>query len=234
MIPNENVLRGAAKEVVVDTLGQARAVSRLGKKRQAPESSSSEALVASHFSSKPLMLDNSRVEPTQSTAPVSMVSMFPAASASSSSLAASAPRPLPGTGKPWTTRKLRSECGVEMLRKAGLRYEECERLHGMWMQYILSTVMTDRPSLVVMASRMYRADLHGAKLSVVMAGSPCLVGIEGIVLQDWHNVFRLITPGNKIKTIPKRGSLFQISLGSHTCHIVGSSFCIRPAQRSKR
>ena len=45
-----------------------------------------------------------------------------------------------------------------------------------------------------------RADYHGAKISVPESKCSTLVGIEGIVIVETKNIFRIISENNRIRS----------------------------------
>jgi RNase P/RNase MRP subunit p29 len=137
--------------------------------------------------------------------------------------------------KRWTPRRLRGMTNAEHLQASGLDYAMASELHLLWQEYIRSSVFYDNPIPTVAAARLYRADFHGAKIAVVAATNPVLIGLHGLVLQDWQHIFRIITPTGTIKSIPKQGTTLEISWSEQlTFHLYGSQFCAKPSQRCKR
>ncbi|PLW11771.1 hypothetical protein PCANC_23204 [Puccinia coronata f. sp. avenae] len=68
------------------------------------------------------------------------------------------------------------------------------------------------PSISAIQSKLLKADYHGAFMVVHKAKNPSLVDLQGIVIQESEQTFKLIQVDNKIKTIPKAHTIFQISL----------------------
>lgn len=60
------------------------------------------------------------------------------------------------------------------------------------------------------AAKLSAADFHGAEVEVCRSRCPSRVGIKGIVLKDARFVFEIITKDNKVKTVPKEGTVFRI------------------------
>lgn len=48
--------------------------------------------------------------------------------------------------------------------------------------------------------QLIKADFHGAKISVVKSKCPSLVGINGIVVQDTKNTFKVCSTDNVIRS----------------------------------
>lgn len=48
--------------------------------------------------------------------------------------------------------------------------------------------------------QLMKADYHGAKISVVKTKCPSLARMQGIIIQDTKNVFRIISPDNIIRS----------------------------------
>lgn len=80
--------------------------------------------------------------------------------------------------------------------------------------------------------KIMKADYHGAKIAVIRSKCPSLVGVNGIILQDTKNTFRLIGKDDIIRTVPKETSKFEIILDKARLEVLGKELCIRPAERS--
>ncbi|KNZ53840.1 hypothetical protein VP01_3120g1 [Puccinia sorghi] len=125
------------------------------------------------------------------------------------------------------------------LEQKGYRYEDFVPLHQLWLGYMsellevrlksldskesVRTLPTEgllsrserfagMPSISTIQSKLLKADYHGAYLVVHKAKNPSLVDLQGIVIQESEQTFKLIKPDSQIKTVPKAHSIFQISL----------------------
>lgn len=93
------------------------------------------------------------------------------------------------------TSKKRKELKLFELPKECEKYELYLPLHNLWKSYMQDLIEphSDIPSLMV------KADYHGAIIKVIQSKTPELVGIEGIVLQESMNTFKIITKENCYK-----------------------------------
>lgn len=104
------------------------------------------------------------------------------------------------------------------------------------------------PSVLSIQSKLLKADYHGAQMTVKQAKNPSLVGLEGIMIQESEQTFKIIDSKNRIKLIPKLHCVFQISLPllvddapdpdqsesknhSLVFNIFGNQFAFRPTER---
>ncbi|XP_007887592.1 ribonuclease P protein subunit p29 isoform X2 [Callorhinchus milii] len=83
-------------------------------------------------------------------------------------------------------------------------------------------------------TKLLKADLHGAIVTVVKSKCPSYVGTTGIILQELKHVFKIITMENKLKVIPKMNSVFSVEIDRFVSYIYGSKFQLRAGERSAR
>ncbi|XP_020670745.3 ribonuclease P protein subunit p29 isoform X2 [Pogona vitticeps] len=83
-------------------------------------------------------------------------------------------------------------------------------------------------------TKLLKADLHGALITVTKSKCPSYVGITGIVLQEMKHVFKIITKEDKLKVIPKLNSVFSIELDGFVSYIYGSRIQFRASERSAK
>lgn len=57
---------------------------------------------------------------------------------------------------------------------------------------------------------MVKADFTGSRVRVKSAKNDCLIGIEGLVVQETAETIKLVTEKNVVKVIPKANSLFTM------------------------
>eukprot|EP00043_Microstomoeca_roanoka_P011062 m.104424 g.104424 ORF g.104424 m.104424 type:complete len:245 (-) comp15077_c0_seq2:86-820(-) len=134
-------------------------------------------------------------------------------------------------------RKDKGKQGFFDVPASARSYETFMPLHELWKQYmqsILSYQDEQRASIPAMQQALVKADLHGCLLVVVKSKRPTLVGQGGIVIQETENTFRIITPANCIKVLPKLDSIFSFQLGKYTFSIFGNHFRIKPVERITR
>ncbi|KAL2113193.1 hypothetical protein VUR80DRAFT_5100 [Thermomyces stellatus] len=112
--------------------------------------------------------------------------------------------------KPLSARE-RRQLGLYDIPREQARYALFEPLRGLWLGYIREVLGSDvyrgGPEA---AQKLTSADFHGAEVEVSRSGCVSRVGVKGIVIKDTRFVFELITQKNKIKTIPKEGTMFRV------------------------
>lgn len=139
-------------------------------------------------------------------------------------------------------------------------YEQYLPLNGLWNDYVTSLLFPHENSsaqsislqhTVQIAGKLASADFHGAKLKVVSAKNPSMVGLQGIVLWEGRSNFVIVVKPNPesgisirekiggLRIVEKRGTLFQFTVkdangASIDFDIVGSRFLYRTADRSGR
>lgn len=115
------------------------------------------------------------------------------------------PKPLPA--------RQRRKLGLYDVPRESQRYAVFEPLHRLWLGYVREVLGGDiRAGGQAAAAKLSSADFHGAKVEVVRSKCPSRVGIHGIVIKDSKFVFEVITKGNKVKTVPKEGTLFRVEI----------------------
>lgn len=81
-------------------------------------------------------------------------------------------------------------------------------------------------------SKVSRSDVHGALVTIIKSACPSMEGLSGIVLYESTNMIHIITPTNKPRSIPKKGTVFTLPWKSYTFVIFGTHFRYSPAERS--
>ncbi|XP_063988885.1 ribonuclease P protein subunit p29 isoform X1 [Diachasmimorpha longicaudata] len=149
---------------------------------------------------------------------------------------------LPKKGKYLSSRK-RKLLGLKNISsETDLKYEDLVPLNHLWLGYIQQALairsFRELPSSTIDSrweitnQKLMKADLHGARVTVVRSKCPSLVGINGIVLQDTKNTFRIMGKDNKIKTVPKEVVVIKIHLPGASLELFAKELCIRPAERA--
>ncbi|KAI4898644.1 hypothetical protein NFI96_026001 [Prochilodus magdalenae] len=132
--------------------------------------------------------------------------------------------------------KERRELKVFQLKPEHQKYELFLPLHELWKQYIadLCNGLRQGCNPQMIQQRLLKADFHGAILTVVRSKCPSYVGTTGILVQELKHVFKFITKEDRLKTIPKRNSVFSVEIGDFVTHIYGSKFELRSSERSAK
>ncbi|XP_058834196.1 ribonuclease P protein subunit p29 [Topomyia yanbarensis] len=136
------------------------------------------------------------------------------------------------------SRKEIAKMGLYSLPVDTIRYEQMQPLNRLWRGYMARYLGKEK--LPDESDAQYnqftldflRADFHGAKMSVTRAKNPSLVGIKGIVILDTKGTFKFVSKDNKVRTIPKADSVFQISWNNVDITVFGKHLNSRPAERS--
>jgi len=116
-----------------------------------------------------------------------------------------------------------------------LKYADFLALNQMWREYIATLRGSLAATSPVFAEKLIRADFHGALVKVVRSTSPTAVGLQGIVLIETRNTFRVITTANKVKTFSKAGSVFACEVDNDALiQLFGNQLCQRPAERAAK
>jgi ribonuclease P protein subunit POP4 len=112
--------------------------------------------------------------------------------------------------KPLSARE-RRQLGLYDVPPGHAKYAVFEPVHKLWLGYIREILGGDvyrgGPDT---AQKLTSADFHGAEVEVSRSGCVSRVGVKGIVIKDSRFVFEVITRKNRIKTIPKEGTVFKV------------------------
>ncbi|KAJ7311901.1 hypothetical protein JRQ81_006219 [Phrynocephalus forsythii] len=132
--------------------------------------------------------------------------------------------------------KQRREMRLFEIKPEQQRYELFVPLHELWKQYIRDLCNGLRPDAQpqMIQTKLLKADLHGALVTVTKSKCPSYVGITGIVLQEMKHIFKIITKEDKLKVIPKLNSVFSIELDGFVSYIYGSRIQFRASERSAK
>ncbi|XP_041376917.1 ribonuclease P protein subunit p29-like [Gigantopelta aegis] len=120
------------------------------------------------------------------------------------------------------------------LKKDGHRFGDYVALQVLWQEYIKEVIdfkKLTKKNMHATEETFLKSDLHGAILTVQRSLCPSYVGTSGIVLQESRNTFRIITKGNRLKTIPKLNSVFTTEVAGFVFTIHGNHFRVKPYER---
>lgn len=109
--------------------------------------------------------------------------------------------------------KQRRQLGLYDIPRHGQKYALFVPLHKLWLGYVREILGSEVCSGGQgAAAKLSAADFHGAEIEVVRSGCVGRVGIKGIVTKDTRFTFEVITAKNKIKTVPKEGTIFRVEI----------------------
>lgn len=154
----------------------------------------------------------------------------------------------PRIGKKELTAKEKRKLGLDRLPKTGLQYTNFTDLAALWQTYMRDLLNTaglmksgwsvpgnlDDSGLHTLQMKVSRADLHGALIKVESAECPSQVGRQGICLMETRHTFQIISTDNKLRMMPKKGSVFSVEVDGFRFTFPGSSMLARPAERSTK
>lgn len=128
--------------------------------------------------------------------------------------------------------------GLLDISQDNLKYQDGLILNDLWRQYILQILPTSNrpptPAFVLsQCNALAISDFHGAHIRVIQAKNPSTIGIEGIVMQETEQTFRLISADDRIRTILKSDCIFHLFLNDHVFILHGQHLCYRTDIRSK-
>ncbi|XP_057890100.1 ribonuclease P protein subunit p29 isoform X1 [Melospiza melodia melodia] len=134
------------------------------------------------------------------------------------------------------TAKQRRELRLFEIEPEQQRYAIFLPLHELWKQYIRDLCHGLKPDAQphMIQSKLLKADLHGAIVTVTKSKCPSYVGITGIILQEFKHIFKIITKEDKLKVVPKLNNVFSLELDGFISYIYGSKFLLRASERSAK
>ncbi|CAC5422891.1 POP4 [Mytilus coruscus] len=123
------------------------------------------------------------------------------------------------------------------IKKEHQSYEKYIPMHKIWKDYIhdvLNIKSVNKDNIHAAQERLLKADFHGSCLTVQRSKCLSYVGVNGIVLQETRNTFKIITQEDQVKCIPKINSVFVFEIGGYVFTLHGNQFCVRSAERCTR
>ncbi|CAO3581474.1 unnamed protein product [Absidia cylindrospora] len=130
----------------------------------------------------------------------------------------------------------RRELKVYDLNPAAIKYNNFVPLHQLWEGYMKDLLEHAAQDPQQFAQRLLKADFHGSILTVTKSKNPLYVGSTGIMIQETMNVFSIVTKDDKMKKIPKTGSIFLLSTNAckESFTLYGNQLQFRAAERAVR
>ncbi|KAK4097843.1 putative rRNA and tRNA processing protein [Parathielavia hyrcaniae] len=107
----------------------------------------------------------------------------------------------------------RRRLGLYDVPRRGQRYALFEPLHRLWLGYVREILGGEvHTGGEGAAAKLASADFHGAGVEVVRSGCVSRVGIEGIVVKDSKFAFEVVTKKDRLKLVPKEGTVFRFEV----------------------
>ncbi|XP_055388587.1 ribonuclease P protein subunit p29-like [Condylostylus longicornis] len=136
--------------------------------------------------------------------------------------------------------------GMLDITEDNLTFHDGLVLNALWRQYIGQILNISAPPsghqqtsspipyLLTQCNVLAVSDFHGAHVKIIQAKNPSVVGMDGIVMQETEQTFRIVCRDNRIKTVLKSTCIFHLFTGTDRIFILhGKHLCYRTALRSK-
>lgn len=132
-----------------------------------------------------------------------------------------------------TSRERRDLC-LSKLPKKGLKFRDFRGLHQLWLGYMTDLLDFDKyqPGDEQFQLRLCRADYHGALVKVTRSKNASNVGIEGFVIMETRNTFKILSRDDVLKTVLKCGTSFSFVVTGHLVTLGGTNMCMKPSERA--
>jgi len=117
------------------------------------------------------------------------------------------------------------------------QYSDYLPLHYLWQDYMRDLLKIDKltpKNFPDAEAKLLKADYHGALLTATASKEPSLVGQMGIVAMETKNTFQVITKDNKLKTLPKRGTNFTVTIDGYAITLYGNQLLVKSCVRTAR
>lgn len=138
------------------------------------------------------------------------------------------------------TRREKKDLGFYSMGRDNVKYKDILPMHQLWIEYINKVVdLTKVPSKTdrnwdSFTQSFYKADFHGAILSVIRSKCPSYVGKTGICIVDTRQTFVIVSDNDKTTTLLKKTCVFKLQINELNIVLFGKHLCIRPAERSTK
>ena len=121
---------------------------------------------------------------------------------------------------------------ISKIKKDKISYETLLPMNKIWNEYI-NNLLNGTLNEEIIASKLLKADLHGSIIEVINSNNKNNIGIKGILIYESKRTLNILTKENKVKTILKPGSLFEITFNNIEIQILGDNFLYKSAERTK-
>ena len=122
---------------------------------------------------------------------------------------------------------------IKTLKKEKMDYDTLLSMNQLWQDYI-TELMNNSNNEENILSKILKADLHGAILTVINSTNKNNIGISGIVIFESKRTFNLLNNKNEVKTILKNGCVFETEINNGIkIQIYGDNFLYKSAERTK-
>lgn len=140
------------------------------------------------------------------------------------------------------TRKEKVALGLFQVPRTGMKYANLLPMNQLWKEYMRRHLELDDRSIPQIHEKawenfslsVYKADFHGATITVKDSKCADLIGKSGICIMETKNTFKILSEDNIVRTVPKTSSVFAFHLDDFDFMIFGKHIARKPAERSVR
>lgn len=125
----------------------------------------------------------------------------------------------------------------------GLNFETFKKLNKIWNDYVTTLLSKDDPTNPAhnasICSKLTKAELSGAYITVCNSKNPTMIGLSGIVARESQRCLFVINSENVVKNLLKAGSVFEVRLpeegshGGYAVRIWGDNIIYVGSERTK-
>lgn len=139
----------------------------------------------------------------------------------------------------------KKELGLHKINKRGLKYEHFIPINACWTEYMSEFLkisdLEDRGfdgaehgSWDEVSSNLWKADMHGAFVKVVRSKCPVFVGVEGFIVFESKNMYKILSCDNITRCIPKESCEFATRINNYEFNFLGKNMIIKPNERANK
>lgn len=160
---------------------------------------------------------------------------------------------VPAKKNKYLTAREKRDLGLYKLnpKDGQLQFKKFKKLHLLWKEYMKEIIDFSKlpeknadqesfsggriPGVILdetLQLKICRADMHGCYMKVTRALNSCLIGLQGIVVMETRNTFRIVNKKNEVKEVPKNGTSFTFAIEGLVVTLSGSSFIMKPSERA--
>uniref|UniRef100_A0A0K0ECH6 Ribonuclease P protein subunit p29 n=1 Tax=Strongyloides stercoralis TaxID=6248 RepID=A0A0K0ECH6_STRER len=121
--------------------------------------------------------------------------------------------------------------GGKLSNDNNITYSMFLPIYKMWLEYFNNVICGGTCKI---DERLLKIDYHGCLLLVSHANNKCNVGVNGFVVHESRQTFQLITKENKIKTIPKKDTVFQFVVNNKVYILFGNGIQLKSFIRGRK
>uniref|UniRef100_A0A0K0G0D3 Ribonuclease P protein subunit p29 n=1 Tax=Strongyloides venezuelensis TaxID=75913 RepID=A0A0K0G0D3_STRVS len=121
--------------------------------------------------------------------------------------------------------------GGKLTNYNGIKYSMFVEIYKMWLDYFNSVTCNGTSKA---DERLLKIDYHGCLLLITHATNKSLIGINGFVVHESRQTFQLITKEDKLKTIPKKDTVFQYVVNNKVYILFGNGILQKSFTRGRK